>query len=164
LGSAKSSEAVDRVRDLWERDTSYTVRAAAVTSLARLDQANAGRLVRQGLATPSYQDAIADAALGVVAQANDTSMMDEVNRAVQATSNAAFVLAVFIARGSERALDLLSAHVTSPRATIRRRALQAFQLVVPPPLVRERLGALQADVSDPRIREEIRATLDRLGP
>ncbi len=162
LASVGSADAADRVRELWERDTSYMVRAAALGALARLDQTNARSLARQGLHTPSYQDAIADAALGVVAQANDTTMMDEVDQAVETSSNAAFVLGVFAARGSTRALDLLSAHLTSPRAIVRKRALQSFQFVVPPPLARERLTALSTSISDRRIRDELQATIDRL--
>jgi aminopeptidase N len=162
LGSGMSGEALARARELWRQDTSYTVRAAALTSLARLDPTNARQLVREGLATPSYQDAIADAALGVVAQANDTSMLEEVNRAVATAGNAAFVLGVLGARGSERALALLSRHVTSSRATVRRRALQAFRFVLPPALARPRLTAIQAGVADARIQAEIQATIERL--
>ena len=162
LGSEKSADASVRARELWEKDTSYSVRAAALGALARLDSANARAMIRQGLQTPSYQDAIADAALGMVVQANDTMMMDEVDRAVETSSNAAFVLGVFAARGNQRALDLLSAHVTSPRATVRKRALQSFQYVVPPPQARERLTALSAGISDPRLRDEVQATIDRL--
>jgi aminopeptidase N len=162
LASEASAEALARGHELWEKDSSYTVRAAALGALARLDPTNAQSLVRQGLRTPSYQDAIADAALGVVMRAKDTSMIDEVDGAVETTGNAAFVLAVFAAQGSQRALDLLSAHVTSSRATVRKRALQAFQFVVPAPLARERLTALSSGVPDQRIRDEIQATVDRL--
>ena len=162
LLSARSLEATARARELWERDTSYTVRAAALATLARLDRANSTALVGAALKTPSYQDAIADAALGVIAQSNDTTMMDEVDRAVATTGNAAFVLGVFAARGNSRALELLSRHVASPRATVRKRALQAFQYVVPPPVARDRLTALAAGTPVPRLRSEIQATIDRL--
>jgi hypothetical protein len=151
-----------RARQLWERDSSYAVKAAALATLARLDQANSASLVRTGLQTRSYQDAIADAALGVIAQSNDTTMLEDVDRAVETTGNAAFVLGVFAARGNSRALDLLSRRVGSTRATVRKRALQAFQFVVPSPVARERLTALAAGASVPRLRDEIQETIDRL--
>ncbi len=162
LLSTGSLEVVTRAWELWEKDTSWNVKAAALGTLVRLDQKNSATLVRTGLKTWSYQDAIADAALGFIAQSNDTSMMDEVDQAVPTTGNAAFVLGVFAARGSTRALDLLSRHVGSPRATVRKRALQAFQFVVPPPMARERLGLLAGSVSATRVKEEIQETLGRL--
>jgi aminopeptidase N len=162
LLSVGSPDAMARARELWERDSSYTVKGAALATLVRLDQAGSAALVRTALATPSYQDAIADAALGVIAQSNDTTMMDEVDRAVETTGNAAFVLGVFAARGNGRALELLSRHVGSPRATVRRRALQAFRYVVPPTIARDRLTALAAGAAVPRLRSEIQETIDRL--
>jgi hypothetical protein len=162
LLSGGSNEAMTRARELWNRDTSYMVRAAALGTLARLDRANARALITTGLETPSYQDAIADAALGVIAESNDSTMIDLVDRAVGTTGNAAFVLALFGARGNARALDLLGQHVTSPRTTVRKRALRAFQFVIPPALARDRLATLAAAASQPRVRSEIQETIDRL--
>lgn len=164
LLSTGSLEALGRARELWEKDTSYAVKAAALATLARLDQGNTATLLRTGLRTWSYQDAIADAALGVIAQSNDTSMIDDVDRAVGTTSNAGFVLGVFAARGNAHALELLSRHVGSPRATVRKRALQAFQFVVPPAVARERLTALATSATGSRLESEIRQTIDRLKP
>lgn len=162
LLSTKSPEALARARELWQKDSSYAVKAAALGTLARLDQANSAALIRTAIKTWSYQDAIADAALGFIAQSNDTSMIDEVDQAVGFTGNAAFVLGVFAARGNARALDLLSRHVASTRATVRKRALQAFQFVVPPQIAQERLTALASGASTARIKGEIQETLDRI--
>jgi HEAT repeat protein len=162
LLSTGSLEALARARELWDKDTSYAVKAAALGTLARLDQGNTAALIRTGLHTHSYQDAIADAALGIIAQSNDTTMIDEVDQAVGTSRNAAFVLGVFAARGNSRAMELLSQLVSSPRATVRKRALQAFQFVVPPPLARERLTALSSTASSDRIKTEIQGTIDRL--
>ncbi len=162
LGRFDSEDARARARELWERDTSYAVRAAAVGALVRLDRGRAAPLLQAALATPSYQDAIADAALGAIVQGNDTSMVDAVDGAVPRLGNAAFVLGILGARGQVRALDRLAAHVSSPRATVRKRALQAFQFVVPPPLARERLTTLAGQAASPRARQEIEATLERI--
>jgi aminopeptidase N len=162
LLSTGSLEALTRARELWEKDTSYSVKGAALGTLARLDQGNAATLIRAGLKTWSYQDAIADAALGFIAQSSDTTMIEDVDQAVGTSNNAAFVLGVFAARGNARALELLSKHVSSPRATVRKRALQAFQFVVPPPVARERLTALWSSAASSRLKGEIQETIDRL--
>jgi aminopeptidase N len=158
LAQYPDSAVLVALRMAWERDTSYTARAAALGSLGRLDPARMRDLARLGLRTASYQDAIADAALALAAQSNDTTLMDEVNAAVGTSNNAAFVLGVFAARGNARALDLLAAHVWSPRATVRRRALQAFRFVLPPQMARERLTALRAGAT-PTVAAEIEAAL-----
>ncbi|MFN8652991.1 MAG: M1 family aminopeptidase [Gemmatimonadales bacterium] len=151
-----------RAQELWARDTSYAVQGAALGALVRLDPANAHALLQRGLTTPSYQDAILDAALGAIIRTNDTTMIEAVDGAVARSGNAAFVLGILGARGATRALDLLGAHVTSPRAAVRKRALQAFQFVVPPQVGKERLGAIAASAT-PAIRQEIEATLGRIG-
>jgi aminopeptidase N len=162
LAAEGSEESAARARELWDRDTSYAVRAAALGALVRRDSVNAGSLLRAGLTTPSYQDAIADAALRAIVRSNDTTLISEVDAAVERTGNAIFVLGVLGARGYTRALDLLAGHVGSPRATVRKRALQAFQFVVPAPVARERLTALVGAAASARIREEIEATLQQL--
>lgn len=162
LGESGAPEALARARELWQRDTSYAVQAAAVGAAARLDPSHATELLRGALATPSYQDVIADAALGGIVRTNDTTLIDDVNGAVGRTGNAVFVLGVFGARGSARALDLLAAHLASTRAVVRKRALQAFQYVVPPPVARGRLATALDQAATPARRAEIQAILGQL--
>lgn len=162
LGSDGGEAGKARAQELWARDTSYAVQGAALGALVRLDPANAGALIAKGLSTPSYQDVILDAALGAIIRTNDTSMVDAVDATVFRSANAAFVLGILGARGQVRALDLVAAHVTSPRAAVRKRALQALQFVVPPTVARERLEAIAASAS-PAIRKEIEATLGQIG-
>jgi aminopeptidase N len=162
LAGFQGDEVVGAVRTAWEGDSSYSVRAAALESLARLVPAEAHDLIRSGLRTPSYQDAIADAALSSIAAAGDTTLLDEVNQEVDRYANAAFVLGALGRRGSGRALDLLGGHLTSPRQTVRHRVLQAFQFIVPPDTARARLTALLQAAPDAKLRAEIEQTLGRL--
>jgi aminopeptidase N len=159
-----SPEALAAVRRTWERDSSYGVRAAALQSLVRLEPASARALILQGLATPSYQYGIQDAALAAALEIGDTSLIDDVSRAVATTPNAGFVLGAFGTHGSARALDLLGSHVLAERAVVRRRALEAFRFAVPSSFARQRLTVLLARAPNERVRGEIRATLDRLTP
>jgi aminopeptidase N len=163
LGGTPRDSVRAAVRRAWERDTSYMVRAAALGALAHLDSLNADSLLREGLRTPSYQNAIQDAALFAVMQASDTALLDDVVGAVESGSNAAFVLAAFVAHGNERALQALEGFVYSPRRIVRQRALQAFQSSLPPALSRPRLTALLGRAPSEVIRQEITAALDRIG-
>lgn len=164
LSQTPTPEALAAVRRAWEDDTSYAVRAAALGTLAHLDPSNAQSLLRQALVTPSYQDAIADAALVGVVQSGDTTLLDDVKAAVGTTRNAAFVLGAFASRGNSRALGLLERQVYAMRASVRQQVLLAFRYTLPSALARERLTALLDGAPRPAIRAEIQATIDKLKP
>ncbi|HXI21745.1 MAG TPA: M1 family aminopeptidase, partial [Gemmatimonadales bacterium] len=120
------------VRRVWDRDTSYDARGAALSSLVVLDSAGAHGLIETGLHTPSYRDAIANSALGAVARSNDTTMLGEVDRAFGRLQAAAFVLAALGNRGSDRALRLLDGHVYDPNRGLRQQALRAYRFAMAP--------------------------------
>jgi aminopeptidase N len=164
LASVTSPTSLTLARQGWERDTSYAVRAAALGALIRLEPARARDRIREGLATASYQNTIQDAALFGVLQTGDTTMLEEVNRAVASIPDATHVLAAFAARGNRAALTMLEQHVVSPRSAVRQRALQAFRFSLPPALARERLTALRDAAPTDAIRAEIAETLGRLKP
>lgn len=152
------------VRRAWERDTSYTVRAAALGALTRLEPQRARSLLRESLSIPSYQGAIQDAALAGVVQTADTTLLDEVGVALGNNRNAAYVLAAFASRGSARALALLEQRLGDSRATVRDWVLQAFRFGMPPVLARERLTAILAGTPTGRLHYAIEETLERLKP
>jgi aminopeptidase N len=164
LGGFPAAEVNEAVEAAWERDTSYAVRAAALGALVRLRPGGARTLLRRGLATPSYQNAIADAALLGIIQTADSTLLPDVWAALQALPDAGHVLAAFAARGSDVALHMLEESVYSPRAAVRQRALQAFQLSLPSTLARPRLISLRAEAPSDRVREEIDEALTRLKP
>lgn len=162
LGNFPAPEVLQAVNRSWERDASDAVRGAAIRALARLDPAAAVPLVRAALTTPSYQDAISNAAAFAAAQMKDTTLIDAVAAVADRTNGGVFALAAFGSAGSAKALDLLGQQVLSSRASARKQALQAIRFALPPALARERLTALLAEAPDGAVREDIQATLGRL--
>ena len=126
LANVGGSQALSLARSAWQSDSSYTVRAAALTSLARLDSVNRRALVSQGLSTLSYRDAIQNAALIAILRSNDTTMIADVQRLIADQSLPARVLAAFAARGNQHALDLLVSNLNDDRSWVRKWTLDAF--------------------------------------
>jgi aminopeptidase N len=149
-------------RDAWTRDTSYEVRGRALATLAQLDTAGRRALITQGLATPSYRDAIVNGALGAIVRTNDTSYIPQIDAAVGNAIEPSFVLAILGARGSARALDLVVGHLDDTRASVRRWALIAIENAVPPTVAVERLNAALGGLKYSDTRTAVRGTLDRL--
>jgi len=150
------------VRRAWEHDQSYEVRARALVALAHLDSVARGRVIAAGLATPSYQDAIASAAYEAIIRANDTSFIGQVDSAVGSAINPSFVLAVLGVHGSSRALDLLTAHLDDSRPAVRRWALTAMENALPDTLAKTRLTNAQEKLTHADARDAVREALERL--
>src|SRR5256886_9484697 len=91
------------------------VRAAALTALVHADSTARDSAVAWGLATPSYQDVIQEAAYRIIAQTRDTAAIPRVEERLATDRLAAHVLAALAARGSRHALDLLAAHLNDNR-------------------------------------------------
>ena len=149
LGVIGGERAIALARAALTADSSYQVRAAAVAVLARTDSANRRAVITQGLALPSYQDAIATAALRAIAQSNDTTFIDQVERMLGRFRVPAHVLGALANRGSGRALDLLSSHLDDERPYVRRWVLQAFQGTVKRELAIERLRTVEGHLRYP---------------
>ena len=142
LANVGGPQALSLAQTAWQRDSSYTVRAAALGSVARLDIANQGALLRQGLSTPSYRDAIQTAALFGIMRSNDTSMIADVQHLVGDQTLPTRVLAAFAARGNQHALDLLVSDLNDDRAWVRAWALGAFNGLDPARRLTALAGAL----------------------
>jgi aminopeptidase N len=142
LGGISNPEAVTLARTTWQRDSSYAVRAAGLTWIARLDPAGRRDVLRQGLTTPSYQDAIQNAALTTIARTNDTSMIADVQRVIGEQQLPARVLGAFAARGNQHALDVLTADLNDDRAWVRGWALAGFGSLAPAQRLTAFLAAL----------------------
>ncbi len=162
LAGAQGPVVLGEVLRRWSADTSYAVRAAALGSLVLLDPAHAHQRLESALGTASYQDQIADAALGGILRVGDTTLVTAVSDAMARLDNAGHVLALLGGRGNRRALELLGQHVLVPRAVVRRRALQGYRYSLPPALSRPALTALLAQASG-AAAEEIRRTLQQIG-
>jgi aminopeptidase N len=125
LGSVGGDRALELAHTAWKSDSSYNVRAAALTSLTELDPAGRRAVILAGLTTPSYTDVIQNAALVGVARTNDTTLIGDVHRVVGDQTLPARVLAVLAARGNQHAADLLAADLDDTRSWVRTWSLTA---------------------------------------
>ena len=125
LGGLGGPEALALARAAW-RDSSYIVRGAALSALARLDSANRRALIVEGLRTPSYRDAIQNAAVGAAVRSGDTSLVEPVHALMGEQQVPSFGLAAMAMRGSKRALELLVSDLNDPRRYVREWALAAI--------------------------------------
>ena len=145
----------------WQNDTSYEVRAAALTALIQRDSTNRHALIVQGLATPSYRDVIQNAALVGVARSNDTALVDDVQRIVGDQELPARVLGALGGRGNQHALDVLVSDLNDSRAWVRQWALAGFSSIPPA----QRLTALRGaepSLKYPETRAAVQRAIDAL--
>jgi aminopeptidase N len=161
LGLQGGSQARDIAASTFDKDTSYQVRAAALSVVTRLDPANAAVFIRKGLASTSYQNSIQDAALAAVAQLNDTSFVDQVNALVGQQDTPALALAALAVRGNQRAMTLLTGHLGDSREVVRSRTLQAFEYVFPKDVALSQLRQARGNLS-PEAGEEVDSLITKL--
>src|SRR6266571_5162018 len=93
LGQLGGARAADLARATYQTDPSYEVRAAALTALVRADSTARDSAVAWGLATPSYQDVIQEAAYRIIAQTRDTAAIPRIETLLATDHFAAHVLA-----------------------------------------------------------------------
>ncbi|HEY4100697.1 MAG TPA: M1 family aminopeptidase [Gemmatimonadales bacterium] len=130
-GSAGGESVATLARSAFTHDASDQVRAAAVATLVHVDPGHAHDALATALGTPSYRDAIDDAALQGVAQTNDTSLIAAVDALSGHEETPVHVLAVLGARGNTHALDLVTAHLNDKRTAVRRWTVSAFENTMP---------------------------------
>lgn len=160
LGSVGGARAGELARALFERDTSYQVRAAALLAAVRADSTGRAALIRRGIATPSYRDAIQNAALNAIVTTTDTTMLAEVDALTAEGPNAIFALAGLARRGSAAAAERLIAHLNDPRASVRQNTVFAIRQVGPP--IQQALQAAVPGIRYPETREAAEAALRNL--
>ncbi len=126
MGRVGGPTVASLARNLFEHDSSYAVRAAALSAFVQTDPAHGHDLLGVAIATPSYQDVIQSAAFQAIIQTNDTAFIAQVDGAMAQQEFPAHVLAVLGARGNAHAMSLLVGHLNDPRAGVRRYAVSAF--------------------------------------
>jgi aminopeptidase N len=144
LGSLGGAPAAALARQAWTGDASDAVRAAAVGALAQTDSAGRRAILFQALRTPSYRDAVQNAAYRAIARSGDTTMVDSVDAHAGDQRFAPHVLAALASRGSTRALDLLVKRLDDERPYVRRWALEAFRFSMARTLAQPKLQAINA--------------------
>src|SRR5713101_615355 len=154
--------AAELARTTFQTDPSYEVRAAALTALVRADSTARDSAVAWGLATPSYQDVIQEAAYRIIAQTGDTGAIPRLETLLATHRFAAHVLAALAARGSAHALELLTAHLNDERRAVRRWVVEAFQFTLPRQLGIPRLQAAVGTLKYPDARKDVETALQRL--
>ena len=112
--------ALARARSAWKSDSSYEVRAAALTAMARLDSVGSRSAVRAGLTTLSYRDVIQTAAIAAAAASPDSAIIDGLEKILGQQQLAALVLADLASKGDTRALTALVRHRDDSRLWVRR--------------------------------------------
>ena len=162
LGHLGGDRARDLLRQAWKKDTSYAVRGSALAGLAGLDSAGRRALIREGLTTPSYRDAISEGAMRAIIAANDTSFIGTMDSMVGTGIDPSFILAILGSRGSTRAVDLLVGHLNDSRASVRRWALIAIENALKPEDATARLTAVQGQLTYADTRDAVTAALKRL--
>lgn len=164
LGRVGGERATALVRRAWTADTSYEVRGQAVAALAKLDPAGRRAAIAQALATPSYQNAIANGAYGGIIQSNDTSFIAAIDSIVGDAAEPSYVLAILGVRGNARALDLVVNHLDDDRPAVRRWALEALENILPPEVATTRLNAVRDRLRHSDARAAVGRVLERLAP
>ena len=162
LGQIGGSRAADLARATFRSDSSYEVRAAALTALVHADSTARDSAVVWGLAMPSYQDVIREAAYRIVAQTGDSSAVPQVEALIGTGRFPAHVLAVLAARGSARAFDVLTAHLDDERPAVRRWAVEAFHYTLPRQLGIPRLQAVAGRLKYADTRKDVGKALEQL--
>ena len=124
LGGPRSQEAALAA---WKRDSSYEVRASALTALSRIDSLGSRPQVLAGLSIPSYRDAIQNAAIVAAARAPDSTLIDGLEKILGDQERPAIVLATLASQGDTRALTALVRHRADPRPWVREWVLDAIE-------------------------------------
>ncbi|MEJ2215439.1 MAG: M1 family aminopeptidase [Gemmatimonadota bacterium] len=148
LGNVGGKKAIGLIRRAMDRDSSYSVEAAAVGALAAAHAPDLGDVIRKALATPSYRDAMQQAALGAIAQTSDTAFLPVVDSLVNTSPVALYILGALAHGGSSHALDLLVGHLNDPSLSTRRRAVSVLGQMQPQmvlPALQKAQGSLKYD-------------------
>ena len=157
LGQVHDARAAELARKAWDSDSSYSVRAAALGSIAQLDPAARRAAIGSGLSTSSYRDAIQNAALVAIARSNDTTFIAAVQAIVGDQALPARVLGAFASRGNAHALALLTTDLDDSRRWVREWTLQALGGLP----AAQRLSLLQS--AAPKLTHaDTRAAVDRM--
>jgi HEAT repeat protein len=130
LQNLPDADLPNTAKALFASDPSYEVRAAALQDLVHADPAGAHAVIAQGLATPSYRDAIQNAALRAIFGVGDTTFIPKIDSMVAEQPLPLHLLAALGAKGSTHALDLLASHLNDSRRSVRQWAVQSYRFTL----------------------------------
>jgi aminopeptidase N len=160
LGAIGGRQAWELAQRAWKDDPSYEVRAAALSALVHLSAGGARETVVVGLRTPSYRDAIQNAAIIAVLQHPDSGLISELDRIAGEQPLPTIVLAVLGARGDKQASEAIVKRLDDERSWVRTWALDAMSQELDPD---DALAQLREALPKVR-REDVRAAIsDAIG-
>jgi aminopeptidase N len=162
LGLHGGARAAELARATFRTDPSYEVRAAALTALVHADSTARDSAIAWGLATPSYQNVIQEAAYRIIAQTGDTGAIPRIEAQLGTDRLGAHVLAALASRGSTRALDVLAAHLNDDRSAVRHWVVEAFQFTLPRQLGVPRLQKVVDTLKYADTRKDVDTALEHL--
>ncbi|HET6567959.1 MAG TPA: M1 family aminopeptidase [Rhodothermales bacterium] len=155
-------EQADRIaHDVWAHDPSYQVRAAALSTIAKLDSTKSRSVLRTALTTPSYRNVIRNAALRAVVQTRDTRLIPDIEKLLGEDYLPSSALGALARESGGPALDRLVAHLGDERVYVRRWVLSALGRVNPKvavPALREALP----DIQNPDTKQSVQDLIARL--
>jgi aminopeptidase N len=126
LAGHADPRALALAREVFLRDTSYAVRAAALRAAASLDEGETRDLVLEGLGTPSYRHVIQTAALEAMVEFGDSTLVSEAEARLGDQRLVALALGALAARGGAAARSALERHQADPRPRVRRWVAEAL--------------------------------------
>lgn len=127
VGSIGGARAQALASNSWKRDSSYAVRASALTTLATIDSVGSRMEVLAGLGTRSYRDVIQTAAIAAAVRAPDSTLVVGLEKIIGDQPLPSLALATLASRGDTQALTALVRHREDARPWVRRWVLDAIE-------------------------------------
>jgi aminopeptidase N len=162
LAGAGGERALVVAREAWRADSSDQVRAAALLALARLGGAGAREDVLRGLGTPSYREAIQNAAVTAVVQRPDPELVAALTRQVGAQPVPALGLVALTARGDSAARGAVRTALDDERVWVREWMLAALEDRLEPGDAVALLKEAEPSLRRSEARTEVARAIDRL--
>ncbi len=159
LGAIAGEQSPSLIREVWTKDPSYEVRAAALTALTRRDPAGARGEVLKGLETTSYRDVIQSAAIVAALRRPDAGLVKAVAHHAGDQPLPTVALAVLSARGDSTALGAFVMALDDDRDWVRGWALDAVEQQLDRDdalaVLRGALPTVQKDVARTAVEEAV---------
>jgi len=162
LGRLGGQGTLATVQEAWRADSSDQVRAAALVALARIGAPDARAAILRGLETPSYRDAIQNAALTLSVQQADPELVAAIGRVIGSQSLPAAALAALTARGDTTARALVRAGLDDRRPWVREWLLEAVEGQLEPAPALVLLREAEPSLTRPEARTAVAEAIGRL--
>jgi aminopeptidase N len=162
LGAVGGARAVALTSEAWRGDRSYQVRAAALLAMVKLGAPGAREAVLAALSTPSYRDAIQNAAIALVVQRPDSELVTVLSRQLGAQPVPALALTALTARGNAVARAALLRALDDGRSWVREWVLDAVTDQLDAPVAVALLREATPGLRLPAARTDVNAALGRL--